>query len=309
VKPSATAVTTIDEYIQGFPPNVRALLSELRSTIRRAAPEAVEKISYGIPTFDLNGNLVHFAAFERHIGFYPGPSGIAAFQTELRKYKSAKGSVQFPLDEPLPLELVAAIVKFPGRGELPKEAEGAATLGPCEASSTRLTLRNAMSTIRPCGPDEHAAILAIVNAAAEAYRGVIPSDCWHEPYMPPEELEREIAAGVTFWGYEADGDLIGVMGIQRVRDVDLIRHAYVLPGSQGRGVGSRLLAHLQSLTTRRILIGTWMDAEWAIRFYRRHGYELVSPAEKASLLKTYWTISERQIETSVVLANPPLRPT
>ena len=151
-------------------------------------------------------------------------------------------------------------------------------------------------------------MLAIVNAAAEAYRGVIPGDCWREPYMSLEELESEIAAGVAFWGYEVDGDLIGVMGIQQVRDVDLIRHAYVLPGSQGRGVGSRLLGHLQGLTTRRILIGTWSDAEWAIRFYQRHGYELVSAAEKTSLLKTYWTVSERQIETSVVLANPPLRP-
>ena len=151
-------------------------------------------------------------------------------------------------------------------------------------------------------------MLAIVNAAAEAYRGVIPGDCWREPYMSLEELESEIAAGVAFWGYEVDGDLIGVMGIQQVRDVDLIRHAYVLPGSQGRGVGSRLLGHLQGLTTRRILIGTWSDAEWAIRFYQRHGYELVSPAEKTSLLKTYWTVSERQIETSVVLANRPARP-
>jgi uncharacterized protein YdhG (YjbR/CyaY superfamily) len=112
VKPPATGVTTIDEYIQGFPPNVKAILSELRSTIRQAAPQAVEKISYRIPTFYLNGNLVHFAAFERHIGFYPGPSGIAHFKKELTKYKSAKGSVQFPLDEPLPLELIAVIVKF-----------------------------------------------------------------------------------------------------------------------------------------------------------------------------------------------------
>jgi GNAT superfamily N-acetyltransferase len=164
-----------------------------------------------------------------------------------------------------------------------------------------------METIRLCRPDERAAILAIINAAAEAYRGVIPSDCWHEPYMSARDLEREIAAGVAFWGYEADGELIGVMGIQPVRDVDLIRHAYVLPGSQGRGIGSRLLAHLRSLTSRPILIGTWADAEWAIRFYQRHGFELVSPSQKSSLLKTYWTISERQIETSVVLANPPVR--
>jgi len=162
-----------------------------------------------------------------------------------------------------------------------------------------------MTSIRPCTLDERATILDIINSAAEAYRGVIPADCWHEPYMSATDLEREIAAGVEFWGYEADGDLIGVMGIQRVRDVDLIRHAYVLPASQGRGIGSALLAHLRGLTTRPILIGTWADAEWAIRFYQRHGFELVSPAQKASLLESYWTISERQIETSVVLASPP----
>lgn len=112
MKPSAADVTTIDEYIQGFPDDVKAILSELRSTIRQAAPQAVEKISYRIPTFYLNGNLVHFAAFERHVGFYPGPSGIARFQEELKRYKSAKGSVQFPLDEPLPLGLIAKIVEF-----------------------------------------------------------------------------------------------------------------------------------------------------------------------------------------------------
>lgn len=150
-------------------------------------------------------------------------------------------------------------------------------------------------------------MLAIINAAAEAYRGVIPSDCWHEPYMSSAQLEREIEAGVAFSGYETGGELIGVMGIQQVRDVDLIRHAYVLPGNQGRGVGSSLLEHLRATTTRRILIGTWAAAEWAIRFYRRHGFELVSGQDKASLLRTYWTISDRQIETSVVLAHPPLR--
>jgi uncharacterized protein YdhG (YjbR/CyaY superfamily) len=112
VKPSATDATTIDEYIQGFPPDVQAILSELRSTIKQSAPSGTEKISYRIPTFYLNGNLVHFAAFERHIGFYPGPSGIARFKKELAKYKSAKGSVQFPLGEPLPLELIAEIVRF-----------------------------------------------------------------------------------------------------------------------------------------------------------------------------------------------------
>lgn len=163
-----------------------------------------------------------------------------------------------------------------------------------------------MATIRPCRDDECAAILAIVNAAAEAYRDVIPADRWHEPYMPASELDREIAGGVVFWGYEADGALVGIMGIQSVRDVDLIRHAYVSTGSQRHGVGGALLEHLARSTTRRMLVGTWAAADWAIRFYRRHGFELVSPERKAELLKTYWTIPDRQIETSVVLAKPPL---
>ena len=149
-------------------------------------------------------------------------------------------------------------------------------------------------------------MLAIVNAAAEAYRGVIPADRWHQPYMDEDQLRREIDAGVAFWGCEADGALIGVMGIQPVRDVDLIRHAYVLPITQRRGVGSALLLHLRRLTTRPMLIGTWAAADWAIRFYRRHGFEQVSPERTASLLRTYWSIPERQIETSVVLASPPL---
>ncbi|MEA2425045.1 MAG: hypothetical protein QOH13_1455 [Thermoleophilaceae bacterium] len=132
---------------------------------------------------------------------------------------------------------------------------------------------------------------------------MIPGDRWHEPYMEAGALDAEIAAGVVFWGYEADGSLIGVMGIQAVDDVDLIRHAYVLPGSQGGGVGRALLSHLQGLAERRMLVGTWAAAEWAIRFYRRNGFELVSPEEKTALLKTYWTIPERQVETSVVLAS------
>jgi GNAT superfamily N-acetyltransferase len=156
--------------------------------------------------------------------------------------------------------------------------------------------------IRRCRDDERGAIVAIVNAAAEAYRGVIPADRWHEPYMPSEELDAEIAAGVAFWGYEADGELVGVMGIQPVGDVDLIRHAYVLPDRQGRGVGAALLQHLVNNATRRVLVGTWAAAEWAIRFYRRHGFE---PAPQ-DLLRTYWNIPERQIETSIVLARPPL---
>jgi GNAT superfamily N-acetyltransferase len=158
-----------------------------------------------------------------------------------------------------------------------------------------------VSGVRPCRDDERGAILAIVNAAAEAYRGVIPPDRWHDPYMPADELDDEIAAGVAFWGYEADGELLGIMGIQPVDDVDLIRHAYVSPGSQRHGVGSALLEHLAASTTRTLLVGTWAAADWAIRFYQRHGFELVSAERKAELLTTYWTIPERQIETSVVL--------
>jgi GNAT superfamily N-acetyltransferase len=163
-----------------------------------------------------------------------------------------------------------------------------------------------VSPIRQCRDDERAAILKIVNAAAEAYRGVIPADRWHDPYMGPAELAGEIAAGVVFWGYEADAALVGVMGIQPVGDVDLIRHAYVLPGSQRRGVGAALLAHLRGLTGRRMLVGTWAAAAWAVSFYGRNGFELVTPEQKSALLRTYWTIPERQIETSVVLASPPL---
>jgi GNAT superfamily N-acetyltransferase len=169
-----------------------------------------------------------------------------------------------------------------------------------------------MDGIRLCRADEAPAILAIVNAAAERYRGAIPADCWHEPYMSREQLERDIAAGVTFWGYvDEDGGLAGVMGIQRVKDVALVRHAYVRPDRQGRGIGGRLLAHLEGLGSQRILIGTWADAGWAIRFYAGHGYVLVPQRETAALLRTYWTVSPRQIETSVVLAKPswPATPT
>jgi GNAT superfamily N-acetyltransferase len=163
-----------------------------------------------------------------------------------------------------------------------------------------------MTKIRPCRDDERAEIVAIVNSAAEAYRGVIPADRWHEPYMPPEELDEEISAGVAFWGYEADGALLGIIGIQPVHDVDLIRHAYVAPGSQRRGVGGALLEHLIRSASRQVLVGTWAAAEWAIGFYRRHGFQQVTPAQKDRLLKAYWNIPDRQIETSVVLANPPL---
>ncbi|HSD03148.1 MAG TPA: GNAT family N-acetyltransferase [Gaiellales bacterium] len=162
-----------------------------------------------------------------------------------------------------------------------------------------------MGAIRPCRDAERPAILAIVNAAAEAYRGVIPEDRWHEPYMGVEELDREIAAGVAFWGYEEDGALLGVMGIQAVGDVDLIRHAYVRPGRQRGGIGGALLRHLCDAASRPMLVGTWAAADWAIRFYERHGFELVSEERKTELLRRYWAIPERQIETSVVLAAPP----
>jgi GNAT superfamily N-acetyltransferase len=163
---------------------------------------------------------------------------------------------------------------------------------------------NGTSSIRLCREDEWSAILTIVNAAAQAYRGVIPADCWHEPYMLAVELESEIAAGIVFWGYETEGALVGVMGVQRVCDVVLIRHAYVAPEGQGRGVGGALLEHLSRARGERMLVGTWAAAEWAVRFYRRHGFELVPPKRTAGVLRRYWTIPERQIDSSVVLARP-----
>jgi GNAT superfamily N-acetyltransferase len=163
-----------------------------------------------------------------------------------------------------------------------------------------------MRTIRRCGEEDLATMLAIVNAAAEAYRGVIPADRWHEPYMPETELREEMAAGVEFWGLEIDNQLAGVMGVQPVRDVDLIRHAYVRPGLQRHGVGAELIEHLRRRSARRMLVGTWAAATWAITFYERHGFVLVAPERAAALLREYWTIPARQIETSVVLANPPV---
>jgi GNAT superfamily N-acetyltransferase len=160
-------------------------------------------------------------------------------------------------------------------------------------------------TNRLCRDEERDDILAIINAAAAAYRGVIPADRWHEPYMPDDELDRECAAGVVFWGYEDRGRLAGIMGLQEVRDVELIRHAYVAPAKQRDGIGGKLVKHLQQISTKPMLVGTWAAATWAIRFYERHGFALVSPARKTALLTAYWKIPERQIETSVVLANPP----
>jgi GNAT superfamily N-acetyltransferase len=158
--------------------------------------------------------------------------------------------------------------------------------------------------IRPCRDDERGAILAIVNAAAEAYRDVIPADRWREPYMPASELDAEIAAGVVFWGYEDDGALLGIMGIQPVGDVELIRHAYVAPETQGRGVGGALLRHLVARSARPLLVGTWTAAEWAIRFYERYGFVREGAERSAELLRRYWQIPERQVATSVVLSGP-----
>jgi GNAT superfamily N-acetyltransferase len=158
-------------------------------------------------------------------------------------------------------------------------------------------------TIRPCTPEDVEAMCAVVNDGASAYRGHIPPDRLKEPYMPAEELEDEIAAGVRFFACVEDGEILGVMGIQDVQDVTLIRHAYVRTALRGRGVGSRLLTELRETTTRPVLMGTWAAATWAVRFYQKHGYRLVSTADKEQLLRTYWTIPERQVETSVVLAD------
>lgn len=157
--------------------------------------------------------------------------------------------------------------------------------------------------IRKCGNGDFDTIYAIINEAAEAYRGVIPSDCWKVPYMPKEELRHEIDDGVEFWGYEENGELLGVMGIQGVGDVALIRHAYVRTGKRNQGLGAALLSHLTKLTSLPILVGTWAAANWAIRFYEKHGFQLVSPTEKDRLLRKYWSISPRQEEVSIVLVD------
>ena len=158
--------------------------------------------------------------------------------------------------------------------------------------------------IRPLEASEQPQALEIINQAAQRYRGVFPDDRWHEPYMSEADLAREVAAGVAFSGLERDGALMGVMGVQPVIDVELIRHAYVSPKAQGAGAGSALLRHLLARSDRPILLGTWAAASWAIGFYQRNGFELVEPNEADRLLRTYWTISDRQIETSVVLRLP-----
>lgn len=159
-----------------------------------------------------------------------------------------------------------------------------------------------MMSIQPCVPEDVPAIYEIINDAAYAYKGVIPADRWHEPYMAMEDLQSEIARGVRFFGCRIDNRLVGVMGIQDVKDVTLIRHAYVRTTERRHGIGRALLETLTSQTTRPILIGTWKAAAWAIRFYEKHGFRVVPEAEKNRLLRTYWTIPDRQVEESVVLA-------
>lgn len=161
-----------------------------------------------------------------------------------------------------------------------------------------------MPMIRRCDEADFESIWQIINDGAEAYRGVIPPDRWKEPYMSREELRHEIRDGVEFWGFDDSGQLQGVMGIQPVQDVTLIRHAYVRAKRQNAGIGAQLLAHLRSRASGRVLIGTWAAASWAIRFYEKHGFRIVAPEEeKDRLLRKYWTIPDEQRTTSVVLVD------
>jgi GNAT superfamily N-acetyltransferase len=157
--------------------------------------------------------------------------------------------------------------------------------------------------IRASGFQDFDAILATINDAAQAYRGVIPADRWHEPYMTAAELTREIADGVVFWVAEDEGQLLGVIGMQDKGDVALVRHAYVATTAQRKGLGTRLLRHVLDRTGKPVLIGTWADASWAIEFYERNGFTVVSTEDKDRLLRQYWSIPDRQIQTSVVLTN------
>ncbi len=157
--------------------------------------------------------------------------------------------------------------------------------------------------IRKCGEEDFQEIYEIINDAAKAYDGFIPEDCYHKPYMDKDHLRGEIASGVNFYGFEEYGKLIGVMGIQDVQDVTLIRHAYVITKERNKGIGSKLLSFLKTKTDKPVLVGTWAAAKWAIGFYDKHGYRLVSTEEKDFLLEKYWNIPDRQIETSVVLVD------
>jgi GNAT superfamily N-acetyltransferase len=158
--------------------------------------------------------------------------------------------------------------------------------------------------IRRCDDRDFEMIWSIINDGAQAYKGVIPADCWTEPYMSRDKLRAEIEDGVTFWGFEENKALIGVMGIQSVKDGTLIRHAYVRTDGQKKGIGGRLLTQLLKLAHGPVLIGTWTDAVWAIRFYEKHGFHVVTPEQKERLLRRYWKIPDRQVQTSVVLADP-----
>src|SRR5258705_2622420 len=155
-----------------------------------------------------------------------------------------------------------------------------------------------------CEQSDFEEICEIINDAAVAYKEVIPADRWHEPYMPEEELKTQIEQGVQFWCYKENGEMMGVMGIQDKGDATLIRHAYTRSIYRNKGIGSKLLAHLTSISTTPVLIGTWADATWAIKFYQKHRFRLLSKSETETLLHKYWTIPIRQVETSVVLASP-----
>jgi Sec-independent protein translocase protein TatA/GNAT superfamily N-acetyltransferase len=193
-------------------------------------------------------------------------------------------SVVEPVGQPEPTPALAPAL----------QPEPTPALGPAQEAYPRIRLLQ---------DDEIDRALEIINQAALAYKGVIPEDCWQEPYMPEAELRAEIAAGVNFWGCETKEGLVGVMGRQDLKDVTLIRHAYVDPASQRQGIGRRLLTHLLQEITGPVLVGTWAAAWWAIRFYERHNFQLVTQTEKYRLLNTYWSISPRQAETSVVLGN------
>ena len=157
--------------------------------------------------------------------------------------------------------------------------------------------------ISECEQKDFNEIYEIINDGASAYKGIIPEDRWHDPYMSKEELKKQIDEGVQFWKYSEDEKIMGVMGIQLKKDVTLIRHAYIRTLYRNKGIGSKLLAHLRTITTTPVLIGTWADAKWAIDFYQKHGFHLLPKEEKNNLLIKYWTIPVRQVETSVVLAD------
>ena len=157
--------------------------------------------------------------------------------------------------------------------------------------------------IEKCWQKDFDTIYEIINDAADAYRGIIPADRWHDPYMPKDELQKQIDEGVEFWCYKENEEILGVMGIQDKKEVTLIRHAYTRTKVRGKGIGTKLLKHLNTIARTPVLIGTWADARWAIKFYEKHGFRLVNEEEKNKLLKKYWNIPERQVETSVVLTN------